>query len=117
MVPITPPNVLQMLEQVYADSKKVKRDAEKANNCERQLNEIRGLLQAQNGTRATTIVSDFIDTSNRQKERIEELENKLNEQVSNQDSTVAEWEEWGRKVYASSSAKAQMPHSPYCWKR
>ena len=36
MVPITPPNVLQMLEQVYADSKKVKRDAEKANDCERE---------------------------------------------------------------------------------
>ena len=110
-VPITPPNVLQMLEQVSADSKKAKRDAEKANDCERQLNEIRNLLQAQKGTRTTAVVSDFVDTSNKQKERIEELENKLNEQVAGQDSTAAEWEEWGRKVYASSSDKAQMPHS------
>ena len=69
-------------------------------------------INEQGGSKLTyNFVSDFSDTSNKQKERIEELENKLNEQVSNQDSTVAEWEEWGRKVYASSSDKAQMPHS------
>ena len=108
-IPMTQPNVIRMLENVAQEMKLAQRNVEKAEDFERQIKEIRVLLNASKGIRTTAAVSDFIEANKQVKQRNADLEQQLKEHVLGADSKAAEWEEWGRKLYYSISQGTQQP--------
>ena len=108
-VPISQNSVIHMLTDIQTKMKLLQRENDNANENERQLREIRLLLQAPKGLKTTTVVQNHLENLAKLKEKLDAMEKKLKEHVAGQDSTAAEWEEWATRVYKAVSDDAEIP--------
>ena len=77
--PITEDSIVIALRKLYADLKLSLRNANKMDDVESQIREIRVILKASKGTRTTTCVKDLVNTVAILREKNAELEKRVKE--------------------------------------
>ena len=95
-VPVTEQNVLALMSDIYTRLKINARDNEKADDLDRQMREIRQLLDAPKGTRTVAVVRDYTESFRELKAKISTLEKEKKNVIA--ELSPDEWNEWAKRV-------------------
>ena len=95
-VPVTEQNVLALMSDIYTRLKINARDNEKADDLDRQMREIRQLLDAPKGTRTVAVVRDYTESFRELKAKIAALEKEKKNVIA--ELSPDEWNEWAKRV-------------------
>ena len=98
-IPVTETNIIELMSDIYTRLKINARDNERIEDLDRQMREIRQIIEAPKGTRTIVVIKNIIDTMKDLKLRINEIEK--HKQLQNTETSADEWNSWGKKMVAS----------------
>lgn len=105
--PLNNSSVLHLLSDVIDKMKLLTRDAEKANDYERQIKEIRTITNCSKGMRTTAAVSDLLQNNKELKEQISQNNKEQNPHLV--EKQLNDWEEWGKRMHKVCASSVALP--------
>lgn len=104
-LPLNANNVCRVLEDVATKIKLMDRMNEQVSDYERQVRDIRQMIDAPKSTRITVAVAELLDNMKRLQERVERAENRKLKRVSGvpEEDDMNEWMKWATRVLSALS--------------
>lgn len=108
--PLNNASAIKLLEEVSEKMKLLQRDADKTEDLERQIKEVRNITNCPKGMRTSAAIADIMETVKEQNEKISQLEQvKLQQSPSKAQQLNNEWEDWAKRMHKVIASNVALP--------